>query len=1304
MDKSIRNTLRNTVTQCRKILEESVYELLQGQFGIHKEGKIEDKSSMTHLSPEDQEYREEVIDHIEHIKSSGFKVKEAIGQLVRETAFTHLNRVCAYKMLEERKLIRGAVNKGLKSNGFMFYLADHPEDEKLWSGGKQDTAYRHFLEWLGGTLTEEIGVLFSTLDPAKRLFPPQRVLEEILALINNEELSHIWLEDETIGWIYQYFTPRELIDKARKESQAPRNSYELAFRNQFYTPRYVVEFLVDNTLGRTWYEMSKGNTSLKEKCRYLVIRPNEIFMKKEEEPPETEENTEDLSQEELLKLPVYITHREKKDPRDIKILDPACGSGHFLLYCFDLLETIYEEAYADKTIPPFTETGKTLGEEYPDRETFKKSIPALILRYNLHGIDIDLRATQIATLALWLRAQKAYQDMEINKKERPKITKSNIVCAEPMPGNKEMLEEFTSDLQPNILGQLVKIIFDRMELAGEAGSLLKIEEEIKEAIERAKKQWDEQPKAEQMALFPVDEPLKEEFDITGITDESFWEKAEIKVLEALGNYASEAANGKGHQRKLFAEDAVQGFAFIDLCRKRFDVVVMNPPFGETSRGAKDYIIKYYPVSKHDLACSFVERWLGKCVKIGKLGAITTRTPFFLSSATKWREEIILKEGALDNFADLGDGVLDAMVETVVYTLSNERCEFPGMFLRLLKEKDKGEAFLEILPNPLDRRKFTVNPGSFLQVPNSPMCYWVSEKIRRLFKILPPFQSQERLAVIGLSTSDDFRFLRNWWEVSKNAEGRTLGETERDKRWVPFSKGGAYSPYYYDVNLMINWQNNGKEIKEWVVSNSSDPNTTHWSRRIANSKYYFQPGLTWPRRTTSGISLRTLPEGCIFADKGPVIFASELMNMSGVLNSSAFEALLTLQVGAAAGAARSYEVGLMQRTPVPEYINPALGDLASKCFNIKRKLDTINETSRIFTLPETCQSLSITLNESNNIWQEKRHNLESEFLENQKKIDALSFDLYEISDEDRKTYLEEQDRTNKIFTETTDNIISVQNLISWCAGVFLGRWDVRLATGEREIPEPGDPFAPLPVYSPGMLTEIPENYPIEIDLDGVLVDDENHSDDIVRRTRDVLQLLWKENTESIEKEVCEILGVKNLREYFRKPGKGGFWDDHIKRYSKSKRKAPIYWLLQSSKKNYALWIYYHRLDKDILFKALEKYVRPKIQHEENILSELRAKKGLEGLNGGEVKRIEKELEKEEDFILELNDFREKLERAAKLYLEPDLNDGVVLNIAPLWEVVPWNEAKKYWDELVKGKYEWSSIGKQLREQKLVKSQT
>jgi hypothetical protein len=219
--------------------------------------------------------------------------------------------------------------------------------------------------------------------------------------------------------------------------------------------------------------------------------------------------------------------------------------------------------------------------------------------------------------------------------------------------------------------------------------------------------------------------------------------------------------------------------------------------------------------------------------------------------------------------------------------------------------------------------------------------------------------------------------------------------------------------------------------------------------------------------------------------------------------------------------------------------------------------------------------------------------------------------------------------------------------------------------------------------------------------GILVDDPLHPDNIAQRVRDVIAMIWPKNAEAIEAECCQILGLTEMTDYFRKPGKGGFWDDHISRYSKSRRKAPVFWLLQSSKKNYALWLYYHRLDKDLLFKSLVNYVEPKIRLETSRLESLRSQKAAAGESGKEAKRLAKDVERQEDFLSELRDFEDKLRRAASLHLEPDLNDGVVLNIAQLWELVPWKEAKKYWDELMEGKYEWSSIGQQLREKGLVK---
>ncbi|HKW22689.1 MAG TPA: DNA methyltransferase [Ktedonobacterales bacterium] len=674
LDKSTRNALRLSVTACRKLLEDAAAELLEGQFGIHRDGTIELAASMTHLAADDRAYREQVVSYLQHLAARRFAVADAVAQLVREVAFTHLNRLCAYKMLERRRLIRETVSRGPISNGFKFYLADHPEDESLWSGGGQDRAYRHFLEWTGRRLGAEMPALFSEHDPANRLFPPQRVLLDVLARINDAELAGIWDEDETAGWIYQYFTPKELRDEARKVSQAPRTSYELAFRNQFYTPRYVVEFLVDNTLGRLWWEMRRGQTSLTELCATMLIKPHPIWLEEGQLEPNAPQRDSDAE---------VVPYRAKCDPRELRILDPACGSGHFLLYCFDLLLRIYQEIWEDEDLGPALQS-----EFEGDMARYQAAVPGLILRHNLHGVDIDLRAIQIAGLALWLRAQRAYADLGLARDARPPIRRANLVYAEPMPGEYALLGQFVRALDPPALEPLVVHVWEEMKLAGEAGSLLKVEAALREEIAKAKRAWLATGGGNvQMTLFEQARPPRQQvLSFTGVSDVAFYEcEAEPRVLDALRRFAEAASEapadvaqaatgeiadiGELYTRRLFAEDAARGFALIELLERRYSVVLMNPPFGQLSIPSKAYIERQYPRTKNDLYAAFVERGLELLDPGGRLGAITSRTGFFLTSFQKWREEIVLGEARPVALADLGYGVLDtAMVETAAYVL------------------------------------------------------------------------------------------------------------------------------------------------------------------------------------------------------------------------------------------------------------------------------------------------------------------------------------------------------------------------------------------------------------------------------------------------------------------------------------------------------------------------------------------------------------------------------------------------------------------------------------------------------------
>jgi hypothetical protein len=284
---------------------------------------------------------------------------------------------------------------------------------------------------------------------------------------------------------------------------------------------------------------------------------------------------------------------------------------------------------------------------------------------------------------------------------------------------------------------------------------------------------------------------------------------------------------------------------------------------------------------------------------------------------------------------------------------------------------------------------------------------------------------------------------------------------------------------------------------------------------------------------------------------------------------------------------------------------------------------------------------------------------------------------------------------------------VEDLLMWCMGVAFGRWDVRKALDPSRLPPLGDPFDPLPRCAPGALMgddglplprkDLPDDYPLPIAWDGILVDDPDHPSDIGARVQEVLDLLWGDRAGAIEREICEIIGVDRLRDYFR-DYRNGFFAFHAKRYSKSRRKAPIYWLLQSEDRHYAVWLYYHRLDTSMLYAAGRGYADAKVELEQGRLETLQ--QGADALEGSARRRRYREIERQKGVVQDVRAFRNKLDKIALLDLAFDINDGVLLNIAPLHELVPWKYADRTWKRFQEGRYGWSSMAKQLRKAGLV----
>lgn len=1315
-DQSTRNRLQKFVSNARAILGEEFTRQLQATYGLDpKQGTVAAIDSLTHLDNRQRQtahlLRETLAHYLATTPGKGEKdrTKQVLDRIVREQAFTVLNRLAALRMAEARGFLLESIAKAHSSKGFQLY--------RQLSGtahGETGDAYRNYLFSLFDEFSLDLAVLFDRHSAQGRLFPRESALLELLAEINHHEIEHLWAEDETIGWIYQYFNSQEERKKMRAESQAPRNSRELAVRNQFFTPRYVVEFLTDNTLGRIWFEMTQGNTALVEICRYLVRRPTEIFLKPGETAPVAEASDDEaLSQEELLKQPVYIPHRPLKDPRSIRMLDPACGSMHFGLYAFDLFERIYLEAWQlEQQLGPdaFTrEVGQqALQSTYESLEAFKQQIPKLIIEHNIHGVDIDPRAVQIAGLSLWQRAQRAWHQQGIKPQQRPTIVKSNIVCAEPMPGEKALLQEFTSKLNPPVLGQLLEVIFDKMQLAGEAGTLLRIEEEMQTAIHEAREQWLKQSGSNivgdlfQVELDAATPQTKLGFDLRGIDDETFWDDAEQRILQALSDYA-EQAESNADQKRLFADDAAKGFAFIDLSSKHFDIALMNPPFGEFSKQWKLSAKEAYPNTYNDIFGAFTERMIQKVGGSGLVGSITSRTCFFLSSFSGWREEVIISNSGLALAVDLGESVMDdAMVESAAYVIGNRPISNRPIVFRTLTSKNRSaiidNELTKLSSGMVGEMTFICKLEDFSLLNGSPFAYWVLPSALKKLHALSLFKDKGGDVKVGLQTGDDFRFCRLEWEFKQTSKSGyyfplhqnycEIGDNVEKKyrehfskcenKWFPFVKSGSSRPWYSPITLYVNYKNDGYELRAFKTPDGKP------KAFIRNESNYFFPGFSWTRRANRFYPYYIEP-GCIPSVSRYMAYPFNGNEFSSVAFAASNIASSIMRLYGEKFDRPNFLVENLKNLRIPK-LSQELNELLAS-----HAIDGFTESKSTFCSVEPFRDfIAPNLNANENVI----FGVKDKFSLLGPSIDERVTRSYMLNDDESQSLLRdllealscESSSTAEGGDEDEDALESrltlFGSLLSYALGVVFGRWNILYFKHENRNPNQvngmllGQDGHPM---SDEEFDDVCSNeYPITIIFSGV-----SDIDSLVRLVKSVFKCIEESSLASqidFDQLLDDELIFRNLE------NKSMFFDAHMACYSKSRRIAPIYWPLQTPSSSYTLWVYYHRLNEQTLYTCVNDFVEPKLAQVEQDLNGLRSKSARSN-------QEEKELEKLSDLVSELRDFRDELLRLAKFW-KPNLNDGVQITAAPLWKLFQhkaWQKKlKETWESLEKGDYDWAHL--------------
>ena len=1248
ISQNAKKVLERFVSSAKNLLMQNVTELLQQYYGIWADGHTIPVEQLANQDTDIVHTARMLRERMKHLlaalpETEANKERLAVGQLIAEQAFTQLNRFCALRMCEERDLILESVRAGYESVGFQSYDAIAQQ-----TAMPKYNRYKWYLHSIFDELSIELPAVFDRFSPYGLVFPDENTLLKLLDLINDTQLSewydeqngitvNFWMEDETLGWMFQDYNSLEERRKMREESNKPRNSREMAVRNQFFTPEYIVRFLTDNSLGRIWYEMTKGQSRIGEdKCHYMVRRPDET-----------------------------IKQRAIKEPTEILSLDPTCGSMHFGLYLYEVYEYIYMDAWDNhpELLIPYR--------EIHTRESFHREVPKLILENNIFGCEIDPRALQLAALSLWLRAQRSYGEMNIPAAERPLIRKSNLVLAEAMPGNKRLLKGLMDELDKP-MQRLLTTIWDKMKFVGEAGLLFKMEKEISDDIEYLRKNWSKVNQNRNLSLYDSEERRAEVMAANEARRElrhhkdEFFEEITERLQTALQELSSRLSEEEGYENALFSEDATRGFAFIELCQKRFDCIVMNPPFGEGSEHTSQYLNDNYPAWSKNLVCAFFDRMQEMLDDEGKLGAIFDRTVMIKSSYETFRRRNLC--GFITSCADTGWGVLDASVETSTLVLNKHCSDVEGVFMDVqdVKPEEKDEQ-LSVLIRTCNRGEnakwiYVAKSVEFDNLPNTIIGYYLDENILNIFK----YDSLEKR---GLPARQGNSF------VSPDRFFRLFFEVECLSDYCHLYHGGSYTLLYYPYKELVKWEKKGEIVK---TSTSV----------LRNPDYQLYLGCGYGKRGDI-LDAHILKKRMFFTHEGHAISRITVYDAYSV---DSFINSILAQYTINQYCAQHKVNGYVSLLPMPDYATcqSDIERIVNAIIDIKRKWFSLDETNLEYHGLIAQMDLKDGIEAGLDKMQEQSTADYARYVELVKENDDLWMDLADIDrgSEFRQTlndYKARRPYEELLSIDGASNLNLIdkktmaQEIVMELVGMAFGRWNTAYAKGEKAIPAFGDVFDALPFMPVVSQGEEPCSTQLAVPSDGIMTNEEESPLCLANHVREVMVWLWGNRADDMEYELCQLIGCKSLQTYLSSPT--GFFDYHFKRYTKSRRKAPIYWLLASEDGTVDYWIYYPKLSKNTLPQLIIQ-LREK---GEQLRTRLNA--ALAAHDKTQETQVRAKQEKVEGMM-------EKLNRIIEAGYVPNHDDGVPVTAAPLQHLAAsrlWRtECEKNMEILAKGDYDWSHL--------------
>ncbi|GGL64448.1 hypothetical protein GCM10009039_22920 [Halocalculus aciditolerans] len=1199
-----RSTIRSTILRTRHTLEDELRRQLE-RYGIYENKRLP-LEDLSHLSAEDRHTRRTLDAAIEReLESTEGDLERSITNYVREATKTYLNRFVALKTIEVRGLVEETITERPEygNRSYMHHtvaeiageLTNAPDDG---FGAALDLAYQE--------IGAEIRMIFEESEHSAIDLDAQ-VREEVLDELDAID-DEVWERDEALGWVYQYFgeEEREEIDDRVDEENYKIAGTDIATKTQLFTPRYIVEWMVDNSLGRTWLEMQGERTNIddEENCFYLAPLEDSLI------------------------------DRETKAVEDITVLDPACGSGHMLFYAFDVLYQMYLE---EGEVP----------EEY---------IPREILRHNLYGIDIDSGAAQIAALSLYLKAKEESPDVTI-----PRL---NIVSADAVLINgdrkQEVLERARSELEEEILEQIWRS-FDNIR---EFGSLVRVEERIDEILEKHKDaiQASGQVKFTQEGSFATQSSF-----VSGEGEEESWEQVKDRLLEEVGELASEALDRNDPIEEMFAEEVGKSVEILDLLVHEYEVVVSNPPYlssGKMGEVLKQFVKDNY-IGSRDLYTAFIERNSEFVVENGYVSMITMETFMYQYSYRKMRPELLKKMNFVDvaHLENRDQGYMNVCFSMRKYSGKNR---VSSRFNRLVNLEDKIEglqAITEANRKGASRSDvFLIEQDSFEELNGHPFTYWLGNEVLSIYSDYSSISSKAEV-LRGLDTGDDERFVRKYWEISPSDYNN----------WKSYLLSPTDLLYHEPVRKKVLWGDDGSEIKEAESS------------IVPSEDYFFKPGLIF-RRWGDNYNVKLLPADCI-ASKSPGIYPDESVDthyLLGYLNSSLVRYIMK-------ALNPSLNFGVTDTEQIPVKFAPSTDDiskLAQEGANKQEELQRLDEINEEFDPDQFMRTFM------RGSYRFDTEMLSADIEVTHGLIDYRVFEEYDISDS----------TIDLIYNDVPLNIANY-NHIANAGELDLEKNEFRaeIQTEELSEEEYKSIVDEIDNHKEQSLREISETLEIspysvamirrDFDLytddekessasrllsyylgcamgrwslgglnpatDGIIPFGSSYDGSVMDAMRECIkETSTKENAEEIESEIKQLLG-RDVEEWLRNRF---FRYHHCKEYRRRGQRIPIYWQLASPDGAFSCFVYYHEIDSNTLPKLRGQYLDPRINELENELETLNAQ--TKGENP--KKELLKRKEEVQNDLEDVREFRETIDEM--------IDDGVTVDVEKgIWENV------KEWDQ-------------------------